>query len=316
MKFLKKIVKKSLSTPLFLSVQKGKKIILLYHDISNPQESSFSAKYSTSVENFQNQISVLKKYFSFIPVDELLLSSGDSKKNYASIVFDDGFFSVYKNAFPFLLKEKIPFKIFVNKKAILENRLWVSDLELNKNNKPFLTQYYEKNINKTQTSLDNFLNDPFNTALSFNSYPLKDIDSKSEETTLLYCDKIHLNKMLQSGLVSISSHSYNHYVLSSCDKELLISEIQENKMFLESLGVKNDLHFAIPFGNKRHYNEDVISVLKNNGYRYIHTTNPNCLKHQKGHDNIRLIPRIGIYLHTMEEIFFMINQTFLFNFDL
>lgn len=72
--------------------------------------------------------------------------------------------------------------------------------------------------------------------------------------------------MQQSGLVSIQSHTLNHYDLTTLDKFRLERELRLSKYLVEkNLGTDCDI-LAFPFGS---YSRQVIDSAKNAGYKIV-----------------------------------------------
>jgi peptidoglycan/xylan/chitin deacetylase (PgdA/CDA1 family) len=309
MKFFKTMAKKVMPAILLKSCLKGKKFIFVYHDISNENEKHHSLFYSTRINDFYRQILFLKEKFKFISLEDIVSQKARSDKEIvASIVFDDGFYSVFKYAFPFLLQHQIPFTIFINNKAVSSNQLWTSNLILNLNNPEYLLNFYNELLKNT-LPFDEFIKNPFICAvegLTFNREITFETINPSEKT---YCDSNDLKEMLKSELVNICSHSANHYVSSKCDYTILKNDLLENHSFIKKLTGRDCKHFAIPFGKQRHYNKNLIQICNELGYKYIYTTVPGYFTDNDLRKNGSLIPRISIGIQNLNEILFMINRT-------
>ena len=75
------------------------------------------------IEDFKSHISIIKEMdFDFITHDDFkkYIEKKDTKKKIL-LTIDDGFSSFYRNAWPILKKEKIPFIIFINTESIGSN---------------------------------------------------------------------------------------------------------------------------------------------------------------------------------------------------
>jgi biofilm PGA synthesis lipoprotein PgaB len=85
--------------------------ILSYHEIAKSTE-TLDAWYAVNPKNFEDQIVWLINHdFHFISVDDILNYRNKGKplpEKAVLITFDDGYHSVYANAFPILKKYKIP----------------------------------------------------------------------------------------------------------------------------------------------------------------------------------------------------------------
>jgi peptidoglycan/xylan/chitin deacetylase (PgdA/CDA1 family) len=85
--------------------------ILLYHSIGLN-----NAHYNVKPEQFEMQMEYLKKNCDVVSLDEILhcIKEGrDLPKKPVAITFDDGYYSVYQNAYPILKKRKFPATVFI-----------------------------------------------------------------------------------------------------------------------------------------------------------------------------------------------------------
>jgi peptidoglycan/xylan/chitin deacetylase (PgdA/CDA1 family) len=321
----KNYIKKIIAGDIVFSLGKNKRFIFLFHDISEISELHHSDQYSTPVEYFYQIMGYLADKFEFTNIHTLLSQSPKKSTNkpLAAITFDDGFYSVYKNAFPYFKQHTIPFTIFINKQAVCQNQIWFTNLILNKNNDNYWDNFYNAAIEKQQISLSELRQAEIWKIFKYikkdmlkNLYDYIGIDSgKGYEKT--FCNTTDLKEMLNSGLASIHSHSVNHYVLSQCSEDLSYKEIEENKLFVESITGKADEHLSLPFGKKDQYDLRIIKQCRDLGYQYIHTTNPYSfnMKNIQGRPP-HILPRIPIANQNIEQIMFMINMSIIKNYTL
>jgi len=85
--------------------------ILLYHSIG-----SNSAYHNVNPEQFEMQMEYLRKNYDVVSLDTILNSIKDGKnlpKKPVAITFDDGYYSVYQNAYPVLKKYRFPATVFI-----------------------------------------------------------------------------------------------------------------------------------------------------------------------------------------------------------
>lgn len=307
---MKQILKKLISFFPFLLFKKGNRVIFIYHDISDSNSVHHSAnQYSTTISNFRKQLNFIYRNFTLISIDEIIKDNLPKNKNYASIVFDDGFESIQKNANPLLKKLEIPYAIFANKNAVLNNQVWLSDLKIESNfienkGKVELLLGYSIEVN-TSDDLIEFLKNN------------KEFNNKLRQFNFIRsAEKIYLNvedlvKLKKEGVV-IGSHTCNHPVLSNCSEDIQFKEINDNKKFLDEVLQQNTIHFAHPFGKKEHFNETTMKSLKEIGHKYAYTSNPDFIKTSDSY----FIPRMGILNQSVSEMRFMINRTFIKKTDL
>lgn len=306
---LKQFIKLLLSTELFLKLIKGKRIIFLFHDISDPNSIQFSKHYSTPINQFNAQITLINKLFEIIPLEEIVSNKNLSKrKNYAAITFDDGFSSILENADSFLQNLKIPYTVFLNGAAIEYNQLWVSNLEILKND----DSYKEKlllsaEINKKSED------DLFNTILKIGKFGhrFKDGYKIQNMQPKIYLDKQDIKLLLaKNNLIDFGNHSYDHFVIGSIEHSELKKQISSNHELLVNLTKKDIRHFAIPFGKKEHFNNSSIKELRFLNYNFIYTTNPNSFSSKDLENKDFLFPRIGVTTENPKQLLFYINRSF------
>lgn len=298
---LKQFFKNILSLNFILPFKKGNRFIFIYHDISTKSSSHYSKHYSTKPEDFKRQLDFYKKNFELISIEEIVSSDLENTKNYASIVFDDGFKSVIDVAAPILDHYKIPFAVFVNKYAIQKDRLWLSDLELeNKQLIHVLTN--ELNLN-SEDIINNLKTNP-----TFNNQIQKFMNtSELLKQGSVYMDENEIKLLHQRGVI-IGSHTVNHPVLACCSKEMQKTEIIENKEYIDKLLNQDTIHFAFPFGKKEHFNDETIKILKEQGHLYNYTSNP--ISFNSSTIKTGFIPRIGVLNDSDKELMFYINRQF------
>jgi peptidoglycan/xylan/chitin deacetylase (PgdA/CDA1 family) len=284
---MKGIIKKIFSKKSLLFLSPRKKYIFIYHDISNKDSDFYSQHYSTSPENFKKHIMWFSKNFNLISLDKLVDDRIQSVKPSAAIVFDDGFKSVLTDAYPLMAEQNIPFTVFVNKSAVLYNKLWVTELML------------ESKKHSSNRKIDLKLAEK---DLDFqNKVVAKD---KSDLQLGIYLNKEDVLALSEKG-VDIQSHSCNHYNMQLCTADQMKQDVEENKQFIEEITHKEVKHFAIPFGKKEHYNSTLLDIVRTTGHDYIYSSNPVGFLNV---NEINLIPRIGLTEESVEEIIFMLNR--------
>lgn len=124
LKILNKGLKK-LPFPILLSIQQQKLFFPLYHIVSDKRLKHLIHLYAyKNVNQFENDLEFLLKYFSPISLDDLL--NFDDKKEKAPtksflLTFDDGYREVYDIIAPILKKHSIPAMFFLNS-AFIDNK--------------------------------------------------------------------------------------------------------------------------------------------------------------------------------------------------
>jgi peptidoglycan/xylan/chitin deacetylase (PgdA/CDA1 family) len=132
MNLFKEPAKRLLSIGLMASART--RVIFMHHDISEPSAPQHSELYSTTPERFRAQIDFIREHFELVKLEDMFGERfGGSGLPLASITFDDGFRSVSEAAMPYLVQHGIPFTVFVNGNAILENKLQYTEEYTNLN---------------------------------------------------------------------------------------------------------------------------------------------------------------------------------------
>lgn len=96
--------------------------VFVFHEVTN-QPSQFSKEYglAVSIQTFKRQMSWIQNNFKIIhPID--ILYDTPLPEGVAIISFDDGFLSTFQNGLPILEKMGVPAIVFLNMKAILEQK--------------------------------------------------------------------------------------------------------------------------------------------------------------------------------------------------
>lgn len=299
-----------------LHVLKNKRFIFCYHDVSENNSPFYSpSHYSTNVNTFKCHLKFFSSECNIVPLDDLLHDENLPKnKIHISLTFDDGFESIRSVVHPILKSNKIPYAIFVNKEAVVNNQLWVTNLLLHKSNIEYLKLIYTNHIKKAKVGFEIFCNNPlgFISEFSFSEQseeifrlPINDLP----KTYLSLEDLVFLKK---EGIY-IGSHSEHHYVLSQCLTNLQQTEIQNNQQYLkEALGINPNI-FAIPFGKKEHYSNEIIQVANRYCLQYLLSTNVNPYDFSS---NNSLIPRIVIQDIDLNTLKFYMLRTVLKKYDL
>ncbi len=107
---------------LFIPLTVKAAVVLQYHHIDD----NTAPSTSTSIGLFEDHLEYLiNENYKIISLPELITkikNNNPFKKNTVAITFDDGYESVYRNAFPLLKKYKLPFTVFIDTEAIEQNR--------------------------------------------------------------------------------------------------------------------------------------------------------------------------------------------------
>ena len=270
-----------------------KLVILCYHRIEN--YTSDPVKITVSKKNFLKQINFLKEFAKIVSPDQLF-ESLEKRKNLPErsvlLTFDDGY-SSYAETMDLLLKESIPAIFFISlrkekywwdilSKILFENQHIKKSNYVKINNLLFELGYHfniEKNINSNLMDMlrkwnVTYKNFPFNRnkAFYFLSKEMENIDHYKKNKMLhvitsLSDEKRNFSYLLNKKLIDyhkIGFHTINHYNLSKLSLDSQKIEIELGKKELELIINREVKIFAYPFGNKYHYNDDTLDIVKRN----------------------------------------------------
>lgn len=309
---LKALLRKMLETEHLLKVFRGRRFIFVFHDVSDPDAMHHSAHYSTAVERFAEQMTLLHRLFEIVPLSRLVSDKGlDPAKNHAAITFDDGFSSVLQNAHPILSQLNIPYTVFLNGAAIRHNQLWTSNLVLTGRD----GEYVQKLLSFTGTHCHEG-EDPVRVIMDRGKFgPGFAEGYKVTTTTRLYMDEKDVQTLVTRG-VTLGSHGYDHLVMSACYNTVCRDQVRKNAELLEAITGNNTKHFALPFGKKEHFNDAVLDEIHAAGHQHIYTTNPNSFTARDLDNKNFLFPRIGLTNEEPGRLLFYINRSLLRKYDL
>ncbi len=218
-------------------------IILAYHEISK--------------QLFEKHIRYIKKHWDIVSLDYVVEQISQKRHLEKSVVitFDDGWKSIYTEVFPVVKNYNIPITIYLTSDIVGrdDKEFWwliVKNLQEIAKDKGITIQdfdYYASIPDKQK-------NREIREAVDKSQY-------KVQSRCALSLSEVR--EMLDSGLVTIGSHTKNHPCLIRTDIEDARDEIINSKNDLESrFNVKIE-HFAFPNGD---YNESHIEILRKAGY--------------------------------------------------
>ncbi len=100
--------------------------VLLYHRVTD----SVRDNLTTGIEQFDRQMSLLRRYFHVMALPDLLAQAAIPKtgRPVVCVTFDDGYLDNYINAFPILSRHQIPAAFFVSTGFIGTRRRFAHDI--------------------------------------------------------------------------------------------------------------------------------------------------------------------------------------------
>lgn len=232
--------------------------ILLYHDCA-PSETAYTAKLNctTPPHIFRTHIDYLKSHYNFVDVDTI--AEGNSPERAAAITFDDGYSSVYENAFPILREAKVPATVYLIS-SVIDNRtlVWVNELNyflreggpaaLSCTKKHFAISGSETaeavishcRLNYRPEKMDALLDD-------LRELMKRPVTEHAAEASL-YLNWDQIDEMQHSN-ITFGNHSRTHPNMEKLTEEEQFAEIRDAQMELEAR-LPSVRTFAHPFGHK------------------------------------------------------------------
>jgi peptidoglycan/xylan/chitin deacetylase (PgdA/CDA1 family) len=241
--------------------------------------------------------------YKLISIEELLLNLHLKKEIKKQIVFtlDDGYLDNYLNAYPIFKKHNVPFTIYIcsglidrtinawwhdvedvisqNDKIIFENKTIVCKTKEEKSKAFFILRNKILKLDSKQyfTTMNSFLN---------NNYV-----NKNKNVSNLFMEWKHVIELSNDKLVTIGSHTKNHFPLNQLSKKEIIDDVIKANEQIEKKINKKIFHFAFPYGTINEVEKNEIQILDNLGFKSIVTARHGNI--YKNHLNYKYcLPRI------------------------
>lgn len=230
-----------------METKKRKPLIVNKGQLSSSQKLKVLAYHGVSdVRNFERQMIFLKEYYDVISIDRLFAfftAGSDLPKKPLLITFDDGDYSLYKNAYPVLKALNIPATVFVITQLLNTNRaFWWDEI-----------MYYlgEKEGGKKVWEVKEWKNQD---RLNFLSSIRKDSSKVLFSSRQLNSSEVI--EMHKAG-ITIANHSHSHPMFNQCSGPEIKDEIETSTEVLKSLGLEIRA-FAYPNGNFSEMAENIL----------------------------------------------------------
>ena len=257
--------------------------VLLYHRV-NDEKNPISATIPVKV--FRKQMEVLSRYFTVLPLEELVDRAlrRDIPPKAIAITFDDGYRDNYENAFPILKQFRLPATIFLATGAIDSNTPIWHDLVFDVFRKtkldfvPFGGRDYplrtsiERQIavNAYRRYLRNF---------NFHDWDnlIRQLIAKlelGEEKNCFGCEKLtwlEIEEMAKDK-ITFGAHTVTHPILTNLVLSDAMKEIMTSKEAIERKLKSHVKLFAYPNGSREDFNDEIKQGVKDAGFLSALTT--------------------------------------------
>ena len=274
--------------------------VLCLHRISDQESAAWPPM---KINDFKKLLEYIRIHYSPTTIEGL--STFSNKKPAIVLSFDDGFKDFLDNGLPLLKQYNIPCNLNVVTRCLDNNfSIWTQRLndifdDIWKKNKPVkvsiqgfkiqVDSFEKKNIvsctlrvfhqlfDKPEDYVTAFL-DELESSFSSISTPAPMMNWKDLN------DALHLNE------IELGSHSCSHYTLTNIeDEQKLKDEIVNSKLYIEEKTGRKVNIFAAPNGK---YNEKILSICKEAGYKHFLTVDEKLITTEKY--SAFAIPRILI----------------------
>ncbi|MGC1414305.1 MAG: polysaccharide deacetylase family protein [Candidatus Acidiferrum sp.] len=259
-------------------------IILNYHRIGNADETLFdSGVFSATAEQFDSQITYLKRRFHMATLEEVFaMMGGDAPQGTSVLItFDDGYLDNYTLAFPILRSKGVQAVFFLPTAFIGTGKLpwWdiIAYIIKRSVKKHIHLDYpepadFDLTRDRAKQVCMQILRVFAQPAVKDTEHFLADLERECEvsrpeagaERCFLNWDEVR--DMQQQGM-AFGSHTHRHEILTKLSPELQLEEVRSSREILErELNRCVDV-LAYPVGLKHCFSADTISALQQTGYR-------------------------------------------------
>jgi len=271
--------------------------IIMYHYVRDAHLTKYPNINGILVGEFESQLKYLKKYYSFINIDDCIQNLQNEKclpSNACLLTFDDGYIDHYETVFPILVENDIQGCFFPPAKAIIEHSVLdvnkihfilastkncsdqlINDIyllldEYRVEYKLKLNNYYFNKLAKAnrfdskevifiKRLLQLELNEELRNIITDRLFKKYVTEDVQSFSDELYMNLNQLKIMSQSGMY-IGSHGYNHYWLDKLSPEEQEYEINQSIDFLSLVGTPlKSWVMCYPYGA---YNRSLLKILK------------------------------------------------------
>lgn len=284
--------------------------VVMYHYVRDLKNTRYPAIKGLDLQLFKEQLMYLKKHYYFVTADQLVdafQNGTELPPKSIVLTFDDAYSDHFINVFPLLDEYKIQGFFFTPVKAITKHEVLIV------NKIHFVLAVCDSNINllveKIRLILEKYsgregvqsfdyyftklavadrydtkevifikrllqveLKEPVRSEIInklFEEFVTKDEGAFSRE---LYMSEDQLSCMSRNGMI-IGSHGYDHFWLSSLNKQEQEFEISQSVDFLKKIGVSEDtLSIGYPYGD---HNEETLEIAHKYNFKLGFTTEVN-----------------------------------------
>ena len=295
----------------YLNIKKNNFVIFLFHGVVKKdlfKIRNYNKKHILQ-KNFISILQQLKKNGCILSLDEIYTSIKNKiplPKNTYAITFDDGFENNYSIAAPILSDLNLSATFYFATDFVENNAMsWIDKLEycleVKKKGEVYIPWMQKKvgfDTNKSKINLLENIRTFVKNDLNFNIENfvtnffsdckirvISQLDS-SIDKKINWSQVRNLNK---SSLFTIGGHSHNHLSFGSLDQAKSNFQLNKSfKLFKDKLNIDIN-HYSYPEGQKKDYNETLISKLKYKGIKLCPTAIPGVNNFKTDFFNLRRV---------------------------
>jgi peptidoglycan/xylan/chitin deacetylase (PgdA/CDA1 family) len=243
----------------------GSLTVFAFHNVSDhPAPFTEENGISVPVDLFEKQMEFIAENFNVISAGSWL--KGEVPKRAALVTFDDGYAGIFKNALPILSGMSLPSVVFMNMAPVFAENYWAERVMfLCQKVSSFQEFLAERGIATVQDAYRAHLECTLDLV---ESYEAERGDAYKNELPAYiepYASPEDLEDSAGNPLVSLGSHSYDHFNIKKLSDEALAEQYQKNHAALSRYKGYLPL-FAFPFGQPGScFSPAQVRVLEQNG---------------------------------------------------
>ncbi|WP_245288289.1 polysaccharide deacetylase family protein [Bradyrhizobium sp. Ec3.3] len=244
--------------PVFRRIFAGRAVIVMFHEIQ--RDFRHELMTGTSVDLFRHSLDWLQQQgWKIVSLDECLqaLSRNEPKApRYAVLTFDDGYRDVRSVALPLMEQRKAPFTVYVPTGAPTRamKSWWIGLRELFRREErvtidPMERSFACPDFRSKRAGLKTVIQwvhgDYRRSALLESTFRRYGI-SLSALNDAYFLDERELQALSRHPLASIGAHTASHAALATLDASSARAELDDNRIYLETLLERPIRHLAYP----------------------------------------------------------------------
>ncbi len=261
-------------------------LVLSYHRIGNPEEYLFDpGVFSATSEQFDRQISYLKRHLSPVTLDEAMAFidgtiNEKTRRCRVLITFDDGYLDNYEIAYPILQSHGVQGVFFLTTSMVGSCQIpwWdhIAYLMKTARRRRFSLRYpanlaVDIDRNGLLESIQNILklykkNENSDPRRFIRELAEQAMGEDSPKTPRRFLNWKEASEMSKGGMI-IGSHTHSHCVLSQLSSDRQYEELSNSRAILkEHLGIEADV-LAYPVGHESSFTAQTAGIARESGYR-------------------------------------------------